>query len=480
MSDAHITDFIKWMDMRGFHLAEGITFGTLPDGVYGALLDDKAPHKFLTGKRLFTVPVDALLDGLAEGAAGRTLCDRHHIDTRRNAWPALIVSLMAESAAGAASHWKPFMDVLPQPWGHNHATCESDRARDEDYSHTMPLLWSPTEQAMLKGTETEKLLGVTETRDSFTKIVWPHVKDTLETCLPEEDMEVVHRLQSSAEKEGEAERIAHDFALSRYMHWGCVVLSRAFDAHPERNGPVMTPMADMLNHRTGHCNAHLEEGGGRAKSLPMRLISDVAPGGELINTYGDLPESELLRKYGFTEEEENPFDTVDVEWEYLGEALGVEPRAMARMLEAHEDILPPTGFSLGRALGIPLELRAAIEILTHTPTRQDIKRRRGDHRERERKTWIKSREFTAGDWKGIASAVQRRIEDYGSSSLTEDRASLAEAERAMQSSLTNPNRAEYFSRRNTVAALRVRVAEKSILDAFHHKCLSHVKHLSQQ
>lgn len=479
MSEAHIEVFVKWMDMRGFHLAEGITFGTLPDGVYGALLDEKAPHKFSTGKRLFTVPVDALLDGLADGAAGRTLCDRHHVDARRNPWPGLIVSLMAESAAGAASQWKPFMDVLPQPWEHSHAACESDRARDEDYARTMPLLWSREEQALLRGTETEKLLGVAETRDSFTRTVWPHVKDSLDACLPPEDVAVVHRLQDSAETEAEAERVAHDFALARFLHWGCVVLSRAFDAHPARRGPVMTPMADMLNHRTGSCNAHLEAGSGRAGALPMRLIADVAPGGELINTYGDLPESELLRKYGFTEAAENPFDTVDVDWAHLGAALGADPGAVAAMLEAHEDVMPPTGFTLGRGLGVPLELRAAIEVLTHIPRGQDPKRRRVERRERPRKTWIKSREFTLSDWRGIADAVQRRASEYGPSTLAEDRASLAQEERATEDAFKSHSTAEFFAHRNSVAALRVRVAEKSILDAFHHKCLSHIKHLSQ-
>ena len=35
-------------------------------------------------------------------------------------------------------------------------------------------------------------------------------------------------------------------------------MSRAFEADPGYRGPVMVPMADMLNHKTGYCNAHLE------------------------------------------------------------------------------------------------------------------------------------------------------------------------------------------------------------------------------
>ena len=44
----------------------------------------------------------------------------------------------------------------------------------------------------------------------------------------------------------------------------------------------------------------------------MRSISLIKKGQEIYNTYGDLSNGELLLKYGFVEDEPNPFDYVDI------------------------------------------------------------------------------------------------------------------------------------------------------------------------
>lgn len=71
----------------------------------------------------------------------------------------------------------------------------------------------------------------------------------------------------------------------------------------------MVPMADMLNHKTGYNNARLFH---EPDSLQMRAIKDIAEGEQIYNTYGDLCNADLLRKYGFADEK-NEFDIAELD-----------------------------------------------------------------------------------------------------------------------------------------------------------------------
>lgn len=72
---------------------------------------------------------------------------------------------------------------------------------------------------------------------------------------------------------------------------------------------AMVPMADMLNHKTGYNNARLFH---ETDSLQMRAIKDIKQGEQIYNTYGDLCNADLLRKYGFTDDK-NEFDLVELD-----------------------------------------------------------------------------------------------------------------------------------------------------------------------
>ena len=78
---------------------------------------------------------------------------------------------------------------------------------------------------------------------------------------------------------------------------GCVVLQ--------------VPLWDALNHVTGRCNVRLHHSEKRAV-LQMILTQPVKQGEELINNYGPLSDSELLRRFGFTEDQPNPHNNCEV------------------------------------------------------------------------------------------------------------------------------------------------------------------------
>lgn len=68
---------------------------------------------------------------------------------------------------------------------------------------------------------------------------------------------------------------------------------------------LQVPVWDMLNHITGQCNVRLHHNS-RKGALQMITACAIAKGEELVNNYGPLSDSELLRRFGFVEPRANP------------------------------------------------------------------------------------------------------------------------------------------------------------------------------
>jgi hypothetical protein len=91
-----------------------------------------------------------------------------------------------------------------------------------------------------------------------------------------------------------------------YFYAGSLVSSYSFT---EEDGQIsLVPLADILNHKTGHNNARLFF---EKEHLQMIAIKDVARGEQLYNTYGDIGNGELLFKYGYLDDP-NPFNQVEI------------------------------------------------------------------------------------------------------------------------------------------------------------------------
>ncbi|PLW18295.1 hypothetical protein PCANC_16397 [Puccinia coronata f. sp. avenae] len=71
---------------------------------------------------------------------------------------------------------------------------------------------------------------------------------------------------------------------------------------------AMVPLADLLNAKTGCENAKLFY---ETDWLRMKTTRKIEKGEQIYNTYGDPPNSDLLRRYGHVDEE-NRFDVVEV------------------------------------------------------------------------------------------------------------------------------------------------------------------------
>ena len=94
---------------------------------------------------------------------------------------------------------------------------------------------------------------------------------------------------------------------------------------------AMVPWADMLNARHGCDNARLFY---EPERLAMQATRAIRQGEQIWNVYGDPPNSDLLRRYGHTDEE-NPADVVEVTADLV--ASTVETTAvLQRSLAMHE------------------------------------------------------------------------------------------------------------------------------------------------
>jgi SET domain-containing protein 6 len=73
---------------------------------------------------------------------------------------------------------------------------------------------------------------------------------------------------------------------------------------------AMVPMADMLNADADRNNCRLFE---TPTGLEMKTIAPVAAGAELLNDYGPLPRSDLLRRYGYCTPNYAQYDVVEID-----------------------------------------------------------------------------------------------------------------------------------------------------------------------
>lgn len=456
----NLEKFVQWMETEGFELHKNLGFKTCPDGVRGVFA---VKGEIKKGETLFKVPVRSLLCPTYE----TTIVGKSGIFTKkfikRDPWSALILALMAEHSAGPASHWAPFIAVLPQP------------GSGERESIASPLYWTEAELAELKGTETLDQLGRDEIRSSFDKSALPIIRahfDIFRGCASSVD-----------DVEG---------LFAAYMHWGSVVMGRGFNSHPTYDGPVMAPMADMLNHRTGFCNSHLmdpedeeddddddkengdddnidlddleeikedkaeeeevgneeseKENGSKDEKLPMITLCDVPCGGELINTYGDRSNGELLRRYGFTDEV-NPYDCVYIPWQMLGHKDRV--KRMVSSEDVSED-----GFLLETEGKLPKDMRKAVHVCALDEN---------EYKKAKKRLAVKApleAKMTAVEWAIVKDAVEERLSKYPTT-LEQDKA-LLETNRAVMTI-------------NMLNALRVRIGEKTILDKVLTKCKEKTK-----
>jgi SET domain-containing protein 6 len=178
------------------------------------------------------------------------------------------------------SKWAPYLAILPR---------QLDSL----------VFWSESELAELQASTVVTKIGKVGAEQMFAE----HI-----TRLGEYDVELYHRVASvimayafdipedgdtkeTEQSEGNADDLISD------------------DGEDEKTILSMIPLADMLNADADRNNARLCSDN---EELEMRTIKPIAKGEEILNDYGQLPRSDLLRRYGYVTDNYAAYDVAEI------------------------------------------------------------------------------------------------------------------------------------------------------------------------
>ncbi|KAI0141607.1 SET domain-containing protein [Xylariaceae sp. FL1272] len=212
-------------------------------------------------------------------------------------WISLILVMIYEYLQGDQSRWKPYFDVLPTDF------------------ETL-IWWGDKDLEQLQASSIISKIGKDEADSMFRVKILPVV---------EQNPAVFYPAASRKLTEAELMHLAH--------RMGSIIMAYAFDLEndedeageddewvEDKEGKIlmgMVPMADILN-ADAEFNAHVNH---EEDSLSVTSIRPISAGQEILNYYGPLGNSELLRRYGYVTEHHARYDVVEISWESVLSAL---------------------------------------------------------------------------------------------------------------------------------------------------------------
>ena len=257
------------------------------------------------GQILFRIPLESCLTGEHQDHHHQHDDDDEDEDQQgfdgEDSWMPLMIRLGIEILSGDGSRWSPYLDMLP------------------DHFDTVRF-WSEEERSSyLKGTSFYRNWLEREAIENHH-----HDQAISESFIPA----IMAKMKMMKSTPAAANWDLKDWR-NFYFRVGTIVSSYSFSLNQikldEDNDnddgdeeeevledefePVLIPMADLLNHRTGFNNARLFYE--NEKSLVMKAVSDISADSQVYNTYGDLGNSQLLQKYGFVDSP-NPNNELEI------------------------------------------------------------------------------------------------------------------------------------------------------------------------
>ncbi|KAF8647120.1 hypothetical protein AX16_006952 [Volvariella volvacea WC 439] len=318
-TEQELAGFLDWFTKNGGTIdRESVGFMDFPlsEGGRGAFAKRDIP----AGHALFTIPRSLTLSTRTSTLPGKFGKDAWNERKLNEGWAGLILCMMWEAASGASSKWNDYLEILPTKFD-------------------TPMFWNQEELDELKGTSIVEKLGRDEAERDYSQKVLPAVQSRPDLFPPDRipthyTLEAYHIMGSrilsrsfeverwnldDEEEEGNTTGNANDSSMDvdPPSHDGADHEERDEDGEEVDASDIsMVPMADMLNARYGHENAKLfyEE-----NFLGMISTQTIRAGEQIWNTYGDLPNSELLRRYGHVDVipllgsgQGNPGDVVEI------------------------------------------------------------------------------------------------------------------------------------------------------------------------
>lgn len=197
------------------------------------------------------------------------------------------------------SKWSPYLAVLPTELN-------------------SLIFWSCAELAELQGSAVLDKIGKSEAEHMFHQKVMP-------LGLNGGTIKLFHQIASTI--------MAYAFDIPDSYAEGD-------DDDCENTVLTMIPLADMLNADGDLNNSHLIYGN---RDLEMRSIKPIRKGYEILNDYGMLPRSDLLRRYGYVTDNYAPYDVAELSTNFIlsafrsGKILDTASRAFDKVEGANFD-----------------------------------------------------------------------------------------------------------------------------------------------
>lgn len=253
------------------------------------------------GDVLFTIPRSAVLSA-ANSSLSTTL---PQIFEDLDPWASLIVTMIFEYLRGHQSPWKPYFDILPT-------------------SFDTLMFWSDAELAELQASAVTQKIGKDSANQLFNETIIPLIRR--------------HSAAFFADPTT-AQGVSNDDLLALAHRMGSTIMAYAFDIESDAGAKEvdedgyasdddddalpkgMVPLADMLNADADRNNAHLHYG---PDALAMEAIADIKAGEEVLNDYGALPRSDLLRRYGYVTPNYEVCDVIEIPSDLIVEAFKAE------------------------------------------------------------------------------------------------------------------------------------------------------------
>ncbi|KAL2038519.1 hypothetical protein N7G274_008858 [Stereocaulon virgatum] len=221
-----------------------------------------------------------------------------------DAWNSLVLVMIYEDGLGEKSTWWPYLEVLPREF------------------NTL-IYWSSEELAELQGSAVLDKIGKSGADVSFKKCLLPLVQQNAETFG--------HHAQAFAGTDAETAllQLAHRMAtliMAYGFDLGTGSSSSEEEVEDEADGSSqfvyalnkgMVPLADLFNADGDLNNAHLLH---QEDSVTMIALKNIKKGQQIFNDFGQLPRSDLLRRYGYVTDNYKRWDVVEVDVQTVIEA----------------------------------------------------------------------------------------------------------------------------------------------------------------
>ncbi|AET40321.1 ribosomal lysine N-methyltransferase Ecym_5583 [Eremothecium cymbalariae DBVPG len=287
--------FMRWLVESGVEISPKVKLVDFREQGQNRCLI--AGDKICKDETLFTLPTSLLLNVENSALVQKSESIRLSLLTEIGHWEGLIICLFYEShVLKEKSKWWPYLRVFPDP------------------SHMDNLMyWEDEELAKLKPSLVLSRVGKDSARemyhrtldyvsewgvDELTKMSWDSFVHVASIIMA---YSFDYRLPKDTDDDDE-----EDESDDEIEEGGTV----------ESDGLIksMVALADMLNSDTNLVNANLIYAD---DVLKMVAVKDIEPHEQIYNIYGEYPNAEILRRYGYVEWTGSKYDYAEIEQETI-------------------------------------------------------------------------------------------------------------------------------------------------------------------